>query len=112
MARTRLTGVNHAVVLQLYKEMGGGQAVYEQTRQRFHWEEALHRAAAEMEFITKNNIRTLTLKDADYPRRLRECADAPIVLYYKGSADLNKQRVLDIVGTRQCTTYGQDLIRQ
>lgn len=112
MALTRLTGVNHAVVLQLYKEMGGGQAVYEQTRQRFHWEEALHRAAAEMEFITKNHIRTLTLKDADYPRRLRECADAPIVLYYKGSADLNKQRVIDIVGTRQCTTYGQDLIRR
>ena len=112
IALTRLTGVNHAVVLQLYKELGGGQAVYEQTRQRFPWDEALHRAAAEMEFITKNNIRTMTLKDADYPRRLSECSDAPIILYYKGVADLNQQRVINIVGTRQCTTYGQDLIRR
>ena len=112
IALTRLTGVNHAVVLQLYKELGGGQAAYEQTKQRFHWDEALHRAAAEMEFITKNHIRVLTLNDADYPQRLRECADAPLVLYYKGVADLNQQRVIDIVGTRQCTTYGQDLIRR
>ncbi len=112
IALTRLTGVNHAVVLQLYKELGSGHAVYEQTRQQFPWDEALHRAAAEMEFITKNNIRTLTLKDADYPQRLRECSDAPIILYYKGVADLNQRHVVDIVGTRQCTTYGQDLIRR
>ena len=112
IALTRLTGVNHAVVLQLYKELGSGHAVYEETRQRFPWDEALHRAAAEMEFITKNNIRTLTLKNADYPQRLRECSDAPIILYYKGVADLNQQHVVDIVGTRQCTTYGQDLIRR
>ncbi len=111
IALTRLSGVNHAVVLQHYKELGGGQAVYEQTKQRFRWDEALHRAAAEMEFITKNNIRALTLNDDDYPRRLSECPDAPIILYYKGSADLNQLRVINIVGTRQCTTYGQDLIR-
>ena len=110
IALTRLSGVSHAVVLQLYRELGSGHAVYEETRQRFPWEEALHRAAAEMEFVTKNSIRTLTLKDKDYPQRLRECSDAPIILYYKGVADLNKQWVIDIVGTRQCTTYGQDLI--
>ena len=111
IALTRLSGVNHAVVLQHYKELGSGQAVYEQTKLRFHWDEALHRSAAEMEFITKNNIRALTLNDDDYPRRLSECPDAPIILYYKGSADLNQLRVINIVGTRQCTTYGQDLIR-
>ena len=65
-----------------------------------------------MEFITKHNIRALTLNDADYPLRLRECADAPILLYYKGSADLNQRFVVDIVGTRHCTTYGQDLVHR
>ena len=111
IALTRLTGVNHAVLLQLYRELGSGQAVYEQYRDRFQWEEALHRAAAEMEFVTKNNIRVLTLDDADYPRRLSECPDAPIVLFYKGNADLNQQRIINIVGTRHCTTYGQDIVR-
>jgi len=88
MALTRLSGVNHAVALQLYKEQGDAQAVYEATKARLPWDEALHRAAAEMEFITKNGIQVLTLHDPAYPRRLSECPDAPIVLYYMGTADL------------------------
>ena len=112
VALTRLTGVNHAMLVQLYRELGSGQAVYEQYRNRFQWDEALRRAAAEMEFIEKGGIRALTLADADYPRRLSECPDAPIVIYYKGSADLNQQRIINIVGTRHCTSYGQDLVRR
>ncbi len=103
MALTRLSGVNHAVALQLYKELGDAQAVYEATKARLPWDEA--------EFVTEKNIRVLTIKDADYPRRLSECADAPILLYYKGTANLNPPQVINIVGTRQCTPYGQDLIR-
>ena len=49
---------------------------------------------------------------SDYPQRLRECADAPIILYYKGNADLNQSKIISIVGTRQCTQYGIDLIRR
>ena len=77
-----------------------------------NWDDALKRAAAEMAFITKNNIHVLTLGDADYPQRLCECPDAPLLLYYKGSAELNQRYVLNIVGTRHCTTYGQDLVRR
>ena len=65
-----------------------------------------------MEFVTKNNIRVLTISDADYPQRLCECPDAPLLLYYKGSADLNQGHVINIVGTRHCTTYGQDIVRR
>lgn len=112
MALTRLSGVNHAVALQLYKELGDAQAVYDATKARFAWDEALHRAEAEMAFVERSGIRVLTMGDADYPRRLRMCEDAPVVLYYKGVADLNRQRVINIVGTRQCTAYGQDIIRR
>jgi DNA processing protein len=34
------------------------------------------------------------------------------VLYYRGTADLNQTRVINIVGTRRSTPYGEDLIRQ
>ena len=54
----------------------------------------------------------MTMQDDDYPQRLKECPDAPIILFYKGEADLNKSRVINIVGTRQCTTYGQDMVRR
>lgn len=112
IALTRMTGFNQAIALQLYQELGGGKAVYEQRRGLGNWDEALRRAAAEMAFIEKSGIRALTLQDDDYPQRLKECPDAPIILYYKGEADLNKQHVINIVGTRHCTTYGQDMVRR
>ena len=112
MALSRLAGVSLPAAVQMYREMGSGKAVYEQTRLRFPWDEALQRAEAERTFAERNGIRVLTMNDRDYPARLRECPDAPIILYYKGTADLNRQRVINIVGTRQCTSYGQDLIRR
>ena len=42
----------------------------------------------------------------------KRAGDAPLMLFYKGNADLNRTRVLSIVGTRHCTAYGQDLIRR
>lgn len=112
IALTRMTGFNQTMAMQLYQTLGSGKAVYEQRQDLGNWDEALRRAAAEMEFIEKNGIQALTLNDAAYPQRLKECADAPIILYYKGVADLNRQHVINIVGTRHCTTYGQDLVRR
>jgi len=112
IALTRMTGFNQAMALQLYQSLGGGKAVYEQRQNLGNWDEALRRAAAEMEFIEKNGIKAMTMQDDDYPQRLKECPDAPIILFYKGEADLNKSRVINIVGTRQCTTYGQDMVRR
>ena len=127
IALTRMVGFNQQIALQLYQTLGSSKAVYDhrndigevipdatpRLREAMkNWDDALHRAAAEMEFVTKNNIRVLTLGDPDYPQRLSECPDAPLLLYYKGCADLNQRYVLNIVGTRHCTTYGQDLIRR
>lgn len=72
----------------------------------------MKRAAVEMEFVTKHGIQALTLNDEGYPARLRECDDAPLLIYYKGNGELNRQRVVGIVGTRRCTAYGQDLTRR
>ena len=125
IALTRMTGLSQPMALQLYRKMGGGQAVYEhrdsvgdvipnlsaqQRKAMLDWDDALRRAAAEMEFAGKGAIRVLTLGDDDYPLRLRECPDAPLVLYYRGTADLNQARVINMVGTRHCTPYGQDLV--
>jgi DNA processing protein len=71
----------------------------------------MKRAEAELKYMEDHGIRALTLTDDDYPQRLSDCPDAPIILYYKGNADLNQSRIVSIVGTRHCTTYGQDIIR-
>lgn len=68
---------------------------------------AFVRAEREMEFMQKNNIACLTLHDEAYPSRLRECDDAPAVLFFKGQTNLNRLRVINLVGTRQATDYGK-----
>jgi len=74
--------------------------------------EALQLAAAELAFIEKNDIKVLFYTDAAYPKRLKSCADAPALLYYKGTADLNHARIISIVGTRNATDYGKQLCKE
>ncbi len=72
-------------------------------------DDMISRAETELEFDMKHSIVPLCFNDKDYPKRLAECADAPLVLYYKGNADLNQRRIISIVGTRRCTQYGRDM---
>ena len=126
LALTRMTGFNFQTALHLYRELGSGQAVYEHRHDLRDvlpdstdrlitalqdWSLALARAEQELAFIEKHRIQVLCHGAGCYPQRLTECPDAPIVLYYLGNADLNQRRVINIVGTRRCTAYGQDLVR-
>lgn len=66
----------------------------------------------ELAFLEKYAIRCLFFTDKDYPQRLRGCKDAPILLFYKGTADLNASRIVSIVGTRTPTEYGKQAIER
>ena len=127
MALTRLTNFNYQQALELYKAAGSAQRLYEHrsdigemidnctprlVEALKDWSDAMKRAEFELKFMEEHQIRALTMMDDDYPQRLSECSDAPIVLYYKGNADLNQAKIVSIVGTRRITTYGQDLIRR
>ena len=70
-------------------------------------QKVLSRAEKEINFISKNNIEPLFYLDKNYPQRLKQCADSPVMLYYKGNADLNNRKVISIVGTRKATEYGK-----
>lgn len=72
--------------------------------------EALSQARDEITFIEAHGIRTLYHTDADYPQRLLQCEDAPLLLYGVGKTDLNAPHVLSIVGTRNATVYGVNFI--
>lgn len=73
---------------------------------------ALKRAAEELKFIEKHGIEVLFFSDDNYPKRLKNCLDSPILLYFKGEADLNHPRIISIVGTRNATDYGKNLCKQ
>ncbi|MDP2888239.1 MAG: DNA-processing protein DprA, partial [Bacteroidota bacterium] len=69
----------------------------------------LERAKREVDFILKNRIKTFFYLDENYPTRLKNCSDAPIILYFRGNANLNGQRIISVVGTRNATNYGKEL---
>jgi DNA processing protein len=72
---------------------------------------ALKRAEQELKFIDKFKINALFITDEEYPKRLRNCADAPLTIYFKGNANLNSVKVISIVGTRNATDYGKEICR-
>ena len=65
------------------------------------------RAEQELKFIEQNGIKPLFYLDKEYPKRLQHCHDSPMMLYYKGNADLNADKVVGVVGTRNITDYGR-----
>lgn len=70
------------------------------------------RAEEEIEFIKKYKIQSLFITDPLYPARLRNCEDAPLMVYFKGNAELNSKKVISVVGTRNATDYGREICNQ
>jgi len=69
----------------------------------------LDTAEKEVEYVIKNEVRTYFYLDNDYPYRLRQCDDSPVVFFFKGTSDLNAVKILSVVGTRNATTHGKEL---
>lgn len=68
--------------------------------------------AAEINFMHQHDIRPVFITDQDYPEKLKNCADAPLMLYYKGKADLNTRKIVAIIGTRKNTEYGMRMTEE
>lgn len=72
----------------------------------------LEEAEKELNYIQKNDIDYCFFKDDNYPKNLKHCIDAPILLFRRGNIDLNNQKVISIVGTRKMTSYGAAFIEE
>lgn len=66
----------------------------------------LDQAKKEIEFIERYHINVCFFTDNNYPQRLKNCEDAPVILYSKGLNHIKSSKVLSIVGTRRPTNYG------
>lgn len=69
----------------------------------------LIRAERELEFVTDQKVNLFFLTDPSYPKRLRRCEDAPLLLYYWGNADLDAAKIVSVIGTRNATNYGRSV---
>lgn len=67
------------------------------------------RAEQEARFMEKNKIKPLFFLDKEYPERLKGVSDSPVLLFAKGHVELNRGRMIAIVGTRHATAYGREM---
>ncbi len=89
--------IGHYMVTQLQKEK----------------KQALALAEKELNFTIKNHLKVLYYHDTDYPFLLKKCPDAPLILFSKGTHPIGEyQRMISIVGTRNCTAYGKQFIQE
>lgn len=116
-----------APMLELYRRLGSATAVAERraellagvdgmpqrlTDALLRLDDSVERARRELDFCARHGIAPLALSDSAYPERLRRCPDAPLLLFSKGTANLNAPRVVSIVGTRHATVYSRDVIHR
>lgn len=66
----------------------------------------LGEAEKELVQIEKNGFSWSFYLDKNYPTRLKECEDAPIVIRYNGQSLFDSKKIVSIVGTRKCTQLG------
>lgn len=121
IALTLIQGVGDVVGKKLVAYCGGAEAVFCETKKalakipnitenivdNIMSPNVLKRAEEEIQFVEKNGIAPLFYLDSQYPKRLQHCHDSPMLLYYKGKADLNAAKVVGVVGTRNISDYGK-----
>lgn len=109
---------------KLLSELGSAEAVFKEKKKNLskieylgptlidsiNFDQALIEAEQEILFIQKNEIQPIFFLDHQYPNRLKYCEDGPILLYAKGNLNLNLPKSVAIVGTRNATNYGLDLV--
>ncbi len=115
-------GIGPRAAAKLLERFGSAEAVFGATRAGLEQLRLLPEAVdsiiardlygaaeAEIELVRKLGADLLILDDGVYPALLREIYDPPITLYVKGAwAECLDQPCVAIVGSRRCSTYGQN----
>lgn len=123
VALTLIPGIGDVNAKKLIAYCGGAEAVFEEKRKNLLnipgigertvesivSQNVLQRAERELNFADRNGIRILYYLNSDYPRRLQHCYDSPVIIYCKGNTDLNVEKIVGVVGTRNVTDYGKTL---
>lgn len=112
-------GIGPAAGAELLKKMGTPEAVFFASREDYRlngiserdadvlMDKGLSRVSETLDSCIAHGYRILTLNDAEYPERLANIYDPPIVLYVRGRFPvMDEEAAVAVVGTRKCSPYG------
>jgi DNA processing protein len=109
LARTLLShfGTAEAIFNASYKHLLHVEGIGPQLARNIRQFDEFDACIAELAFAEAHGIQLLVLGTKNYPKRLSYCYDAPLVLFYKGNANLNAKKIVSVVGTRNATAHGK-----
>ncbi|MBQ7222556.1 MAG: DNA-processing protein DprA [Bacteroidales bacterium] len=102
---------NCTAARELFERYGSAKGAYDSVKEKLG-KESLDAAGETIDLAHKHGFEIVTIGDSRYPIRLKECSDAPLILYKKGNCNLNSSRAISIVGTRSSTEYGKKYCEQ
>lgn len=119
---TLIPGIGCVLAKQLIAYVGSVEGVFHESRKNLSKipaigeirakeivnQNILARADTEVEFILKNRLSACFFTDPDYPFRLKDCPDAPLMLFGKGKLELNRGKFIGVVGTRKASDAGKE----
>lgn len=120
LALQNVPHIGDVMAKKLILHCGSAEAVFKEKKQNLqkiggigkamieHLRAPEHRVAAEeeLEFMTQNRVDYTYFLDENYPENLKHCIDGPILLFSSGTMNLQRKKIISIVGTRQVTSYG------
>jgi DNA processing protein len=123
IALTLISGIGNVLVKQLVSYCGSAEMVFKTPKGKLQkipgigeklatiitTQEVLQEAEKQLKTAEQSQTKILFYTDALYPQRLKVLHNAPAMLYIQGQADLNKDKIVSIVGTRAATDYGKSI---
>jgi DNA processing protein len=123
VAISLIPGVGNVMTKQLISYCGSAEAVFkankkklisipgigEKTAKDILRKETFYDAERIIKTCEKNDTSIFFYTDKEYPFRLKQILDAPSIIYFKGETNLNRKKVVSIVGTRSITQYGREV---
>ena len=126
LALQQVEGIGAITAKKLLQHFGSPEAIFQakktelakidgigkSTISNLHKKDCFEQAESEILFLEKEDINVFSFQCNEYPERLKNCHDAPLLLFQSGNVNWNNSKIISIVGTRQITTYGTDFTKK
>lgn len=126
LSLTRIPDIGSILTKQLIDYFGSASAVFKARKKELAAVEGIGEVRAtqikkfsdhdsseqELKKIEQHQLTLLFITDEQYPQRLKNCSDPPLVLFFKGNKSLNPSRIISVIGSRNATDYGRTVTEQ
>lgn len=126
LSLTRIPDIGSILTKQLIDYFGSASAIFHAKKKDLAAVEGIgevraaqikkftdhHTSEQELRKIEQHQLTLYFITDEQYPQRLRNCSDPPLVLFFKGNQSLNPSRIISIIGSRNATEYGRMVTEQ